>query len=46
MRSALKTIDRNIYGRIPDNELFKQFEALEDISLEKYRKKVEEVKHG
>lgn len=46
LRSALKSIDRNIYGRIPDKELFKQFEALEDISLEKYRKKVEEVKHG
>ncbi len=46
LKSALKNIDRNIYGRILDKELFRYFETLEDISLEKYRKKVEEVSHG
>jgi predicted Holliday junction resolvase-like endonuclease len=46
LRTALKNIDKNIYGRVGDNELFKQFEALEDICQDKYNKKVEEVKHG
>ncbi|WP_339810336.1 hypothetical protein [uncultured Imperialibacter sp.] len=46
LQTALKSIDRSIYGRINDKELFKQFEVLEDICLDKYKKKVEEVKHG
>lgn len=46
LKAALKNIDRNIYGRSIDKELFRHFETLEDISLEKYRKKVEEVSHG
>ncbi len=46
LRAALKSIDRSIYGRISEKELFKQFETLEDICQEKYNKKVEEVKHG
>ncbi|MEQ8809318.1 MAG: hypothetical protein RIE59_09650 [Imperialibacter sp.] len=46
LQTALKSVDRSIYGRINDKELFKQFEVLEDICLDKYKKKVEEVKHG
>ncbi|WOK07646.1 hypothetical protein RT717_03290 [Imperialibacter roseus] len=46
LQTALKSIDRSIYGRIIDKELFKQFEVLEDICLDKYKKKVEEVKNG
>ena len=46
LQTALKSIDRSIYGRINDKELFKQFEVLEDICQDKYNKKVEEVKHG
>lgn len=45
LKTALKNIDRNIYGRVIDKELFKHFETLEDICLEKYRRKVEEVSH-
>jgi hypothetical protein len=46
LQTALRSVDRSIYGRINDKELFKQFEVLEDICLDKYKKKVEEVKHG
>lgn len=46
LRTALKNIDKNIYGRKVDKEVFRHFETLEDISMEKYRKKVEEVSHG
>jgi hypothetical protein len=46
LQTALRSIDRAIYGRISDKELSRQFEALEDICLDKYKKKVEEVKHG
>ncbi|MEQ8530423.1 MAG: hypothetical protein RIB86_01110, partial [Imperialibacter sp.] len=31
LQTALKSVDRSIYGRINDKELFKQFEVLEDI---------------
>lgn len=46
LKVALKHIDRNIYGKLPDDQLFKQFETLEDISLDKYKKKIAEVNHG
>ena len=42
---ALKTIDRAIYGKLSSNEILRNFERLEDITLERYNKKVIEVKN-
>lgn len=46
LKTVLQTIDRSIYGAISDEEMHKNFEALEDFTLERYQTKVKEVKHG
>jgi len=46
LKTALKNIDKCIYGRVADSEIFKQFEMLEDISADKYQKKKVEVGNG
>lgn len=46
LKTALKNIDRCIYGRVADKEIAKQFEMLEDISADKYLKKKVEVANG
>ena len=43
---ALKSIDRGIYGHSQWERVFKNFEVLEDITSERYNKKVMEVKNG
>ncbi|MDA0194541.1 MAG: hypothetical protein O2887_09765 [Bacteroidetes bacterium] len=43
---ALKTIDRAIYGKLDSGEILKNFESLEDITVERYNKKVIEIKNG
>ncbi|SMD32505.1 hypothetical protein SAMN04488029_0850 [Reichenbachiella faecimaris] len=46
LKTVLQTIDRSIYGTIGDEEMHKNFEALEDFTLERYQTKTKEVKHG
>ncbi|MEP2024655.1 MAG: hypothetical protein ABJH98_05065 [Reichenbachiella sp.] len=46
LKTVLQTIDRSIYGAIGDEEMHKNFEALEDFTLERYQTKIKEVKHG
>ncbi|MEP3387963.1 MAG: hypothetical protein ABJO02_07240 [Reichenbachiella sp.] len=46
LKTVLQTIDRSIYGAIGDDEMHKNFEALEDFTLERYQHKIKEVKHG
>lgn len=46
LKTVLQTIDRAIYGAIGDEEMHKNFEALEDFTLERYQHKIKEVKHG
>lgn len=46
LKTVLQTIDRSIYGAIGDEEMHKNFEALEDFTLERYQTKTKEVKHG
>jgi len=46
LKDVLQTIDRSIYGAIGDDEMHKNFEALEDFTLERYQTKIKEVKHG
>lgn len=43
---ALKEIDRSIYGRMEADQIIKNFETLEDLTGERYQKKVWEVRHG
>lgn len=46
LKDVLQTIDRAIYGAISHEEMHKNFEALEDFTLERYRTKTKEVSHG
>lgn len=46
LKTVLETIDRSIYGSIGDEEMHKNFEALEDFTLERYQAKIKEVNHG
>ncbi len=46
LSGALKEIDRSIYSASGIDSVFKSFETLEDITGERYKKKVMEVKNG
>lgn len=37
LKNVLQTIDRSIYGAIGDEEMHKNFEALEDFTFERYK---------
>jgi len=43
---VLQNIDRAIYGRLNDDQMHKNFESLEDMTLQLYQLKVKEVGHG
>ena len=43
---TLKSIDRSIYGKSELDIVYKNFEQLEDVTSERYMKKVKEVKNG
>lgn len=43
---TLKDIDRNIYGSKDVKDIHRNFEQLEDYTLERYQEKVREVKNG
>lgn len=46
LKEVLQNIDRSIYGAMGDEEMHKNFEALEDFTLERYQKKIKEVQNG
>lgn len=46
LKTVLNKIDGAIYGAIGDDEMHKNFETLEDFTLERYKAKVKEVSHG
>lgn len=46
LKSVLNNIDGAIYGAIGDDEMHKNFETLEDFTLERYKTKIKEVSHG
>lgn len=46
LHTVLKNIDRSIYGSKDDDSMYKNFESLEDLTLEKYQQKQKEVQHG
>lgn len=46
LKDVLQNIDRSIYGAVGDEEMHKNFEALEDFTLSRYQIKTKEVKNG
>jgi len=46
LKDSLKGIDRNIYGSQNIEDLYRNFEVLEDFTQERYLRKVNEVKNG
>ncbi|MFY0627246.1 MAG: hypothetical protein JXR07_13180 [Reichenbachiella sp.] len=43
---VLKNIDRSIYGNVSDDQMHKNFESLEDMTLQRYQLKIKEVLNG
>jgi hypothetical protein len=46
LKTALKSIDRCIYGGITDENLYRHFQSIEDFTQYRYGKKIDEIKHG
>lgn len=46
LKNILQTIDKAIYGNINDEEMHKNFESLEDFTLDRYQSKIKEVQNG
>ncbi|MEQ8712036.1 MAG: hypothetical protein RIC80_03415 [Cyclobacteriaceae bacterium] len=46
LKDSLKGIDRNIYGHQDIQDLHRNFEVLEDFTLERYKRRINEVKNG
>lgn len=46
LKEVLKSIDQAIYGSLSDAEMHKNFETLEDFTLERYQLKIKEVQRG
>ncbi|MFT7035040.1 MAG: hypothetical protein ACJA2S_003561 [Cyclobacteriaceae bacterium] len=46
LKDVLRSIDRSIYGRIDDEEMHKNFESLEDFTLDRYKLRIINVSNG
>lgn len=46
LKGALRNIDKTIYGSLAMDQIAKSFEELEDITSERYQRKILEVKNG
>lgn len=46
LKVVLQNIDKSIYGQFDDEQMHKNFESLEDFTLERYRNKLNEIKNG
>lgn len=45
LQRKLKDIDESIYGKIENTAMYKNFESLEDFTLENYQQKLKEINH-
>ena len=45
LQHVLQSIDRSIYGSFDNQEMHKNFESLEDFTIERYQSKLEELKN-
>ncbi len=46
LKDVLRNIDRSIYGQFDDEQIHKNFETLEDFTLERYKLRIKEVTNG
>jgi Sec-independent protein translocase protein TatA len=46
LKDSLKGIDRNIYGSRDIQDLYRNFEVLEDFTQERYQRRINEVNNG
>jgi hypothetical protein len=46
LKDVLRSIDRSIYGRFDDEEIHKNFESLEDFTLDRYKLRIRDVSNG
>ncbi|MFY0690185.1 MAG: hypothetical protein JXQ90_23630 [Cyclobacteriaceae bacterium] len=42
----LKSIDRLVYGKIDDSEIYKSFQSVEDFTQHRYNTKLDELRYG
>jgi len=46
LESPLKVIDKSVYGKASNEELYKAFQSLEDFAQHRYNVTTEDIKHG
>lgn len=46
LESPLKAIDKSVYGKATNEELYKAFQSLEDFAQHRYTVTTEDIKHG
>ncbi len=46
LESSLKNIDRLVYGKVANEEIYKEFQSIEDFTQHRYSVKQEEIKNG
>lgn len=46
LEKPLKSIDRTVYGKRIQESIYQDFQQIEDFTDDRFRKKVEELKHG
>jgi len=46
LEGSLKSIDRAVYGNRADKNLYQEFQLIENFTLERYKKRVEQIRHG
>jgi hypothetical protein len=45
-KDVLRSIDKSIYGSLNEGEIQKDFESLEDITLERYKLRISDISNG
>ncbi len=46
LKETLRNIDRSVYGRVPNEELYKEFQAVEDFTQHRYSVITDQIKNG
>ena len=46
LENPLRSIDRAVYGNRTDDNLYQEFQLIENFAQERYHKRVDEIKYG
>jgi hypothetical protein len=46
LKQPLASIDKSVYGRLIENELYRSFQAIEDFTQHRFSLKIDTLKHG